>query len=135
MTAGKTIALTRRTFVGKVISVLFNVLSKVCHSFSSKEQASFNFMATVTICYDFGAPQIKSVTVSIICHEVMGSEAMILVFGMLSFKPMFSLFSFTFIKRLFSSSLLYTIRVVISEYLRLLIFLPSKLKATTIKTV
>ena len=51
MTTGKTITLTRRTFVGKVISVLFNVLSKVCHSFSSKEQASLNFMATVTIWF------------------------------------------------------------------------------------
>ena len=50
----------------------------------------------------------KSLTVSIvsppICHEVMGPDAMILVFWMLSFKPTFSLSSFTFIKRLFSSS-------------------------------
>ena len=49
-----------------------------------KEQASFNFMAAVTICSDFGAPPKKSFTVSIvslsICHEVMGSDAMILVF-------------------------------------------------------
>ena len=63
--------------------------------------------------------KIKSLTVSIvspsICHEVMGPEAMIFVFGMLSFKPTFSLFSFTFIKRLFSSSLLSAIRVVSSE--------------------
>ena len=42
---------------------------------------SFNFMAAVTICNDFGAPKIKSVTVSpSICHEVMGLDAMILVF-------------------------------------------------------
>ena len=45
---------------------------------------SFNFMAAVTICSDFGAPKIKSVTVSIvsqsICHEVMGLDAIILVF-------------------------------------------------------
>ena len=72
--------------------------------------------------------KIKSVTVSIvfpcICHEVMGLDAMILVFWMLSFKPVFSLFSFSFIKRLFSSSLLYAIRVVSCVYLRLLIFLP-----------
>ena len=57
-----------------------------------------------------------------ICHEVMGPDAMILVFWMLSFKPTFSLSSFTFIKRLFSSSLS-AIRVVSSAYLRLLIFL------------
>ena len=71
---------------------------------------------------------IKSETVSIIspsfCHEVMGLDAMILVFWMLSFKLTFSLSSFTFIRRLFSSSLLSAIRVVSSGYLRLLIFLP-----------
>ena len=57
---------------------------QVGHSFSSKEQVSFNFMAAITICSDFGAQEIKSVTVSIvsisICHEVMGQDAMILSF-------------------------------------------------------
>ena len=52
----------------------------------------------------------------------MRPDAMILVFWMLSFKPTFSLSSFTFIKRLFSSSLLYAIRVVPSAYLRRLTF-------------
>ena len=74
-------------------------------------------MAAVTIGSDFGAPKMKSVTVSIvspsICHEVMEPYAMILVFRMLSFKPTFSLSSFTFIKRLFSS-LLSAIRLVSS---------------------
>ena len=69
--------------------------------------------------------KIKSVTVSTVslslCHEVN----MILVFWMLSFKPTFSLSSFTFIKRLFSSSSLSAVRVVSSAYLRLLIFLPA----------
>ena len=55
MTTGKTIALTIWTFVGKVISLLFNMLS----SFSSKEQASFNFLAAVTIHSDFGAQEYK----------------------------------------------------------------------------
>ena len=55
MTTGKTIALTRWTFVGKVMSLLCNMLSMVGNSFSSKEQASFNFMAAVSICSDFGA--------------------------------------------------------------------------------
>ena len=55
----------------------------------------------------------------------MGPDAMILVFWMLSFKPTFSLSSFTFIKRLFSSSSLSAIRVGSSVYLRLLIFLPA----------
>ena len=53
MTTGKTIALTRRTFVCKVMSLFFNMLSTLV--FSSKEQASVNFMAAVTICSDFGA--------------------------------------------------------------------------------
>ena len=70
--------------------------------------------------------KINSVTVSpSICHEVMGLDAMIFVFWMLSFKPTFSLSSFTFIKRLLSYSLLSTLRVVSSAYLRLLIFLPA----------
>ena len=55
----------------------------------------------------------------------MGLDTMIFVFWMLRFKPAFSLFSFTFIKRLFSSSLVSAIRVVSSAYLRLLIFLPA----------
>ena len=60
MTAGKTIALTKQTFVGKVMSLLFNMLViafLVGHSFSSKEQASFNFLAVVTICSHFGAQE------------------------------------------------------------------------------
>ena len=64
--------------------------------------------------------KIKSLTVSVvspfICHEVMGLDTMIFVFQMLSFKPAFSLSSFTFLKRLFSSSLLYAIRMVSSAY-------------------
>ena len=75
-------------------------------------------MAAVTIYSDFGAPKIRSDTVSTvspsISHEVVGLDAMIFVFSMLSFKPTFSLSSFTFIKRLFSSSSLSAIRVVSS---------------------
>ena len=74
-------------------------------------------------------PKIKSDSVSTvspsISHEVMGPDAMIFVFSMLSFKPTFSLSSFTFIKRLFSFSSFSAIRVVSSAYLRLLIFLPA----------
>ena len=60
-----------------------------------------------------------------ICHEVVGLDAMILVFWMLSFKPAYSLSFFTFIKRLLSPSLLYDIKMVSSAYLRLLIFSPA----------
>ena len=85
-------------------------------------------MAVVTICSDYGAPQNKVCLYFHCFHiyldEVMGSDARILVFWMLSFKPTFSLPSFTFIKGLFSFSLLSVIRVVSSAYLRLLIFLP-----------
>ena len=75
----------------------------------------FIYFALIFICHCFHFP-------SSICHEVMGLDVMILVFWMLSVKPVFSLSSFTLTKRLFSSSLLSVIRVVSSVYLRLLIF-------------
>ena len=84
-------------------------------------------MAAVTICSDFGAQKNKVChcfhCFPSICHEVMGPDAMIFIFWMLSFKPTFSLSSS--IKRLFSSSSLSAIRVVSSAYLKLLIFLPA----------
>ena len=84
-------------------------------------------MAAVTICSDFGAQENKVshcfYFFPIICHEVMGLDAMIFVFWMLSFKPTLSPSSFTFLKRLFSSFSLSAISVVSSVYLRLLIFL------------
>ena len=55
MTDGKTIALTMWTFFGKVMSLLFNMPSRLVITFLVMEQASFNFMAAVTICSDFGA--------------------------------------------------------------------------------
>ena len=62
MTTGKTIALTRQTFVGRFMFLLFNMLSRLLINFSSKKQASLNFMAAVTICSDFGAKENKA------CH-------------------------------------------------------------------
>ena len=61
MTTGQIITLTIRTFVSKVMSLLFNMLSRFV-SFSSKKQASFNSMAAVTVSSDFGAQEKK------ICH-------------------------------------------------------------------
>ena len=58
MTTGKTIALTKQTFVGKVMSLLFNMLSRLVKTFLPRSK-SLNFMAAVTICSDFGAPQNK----------------------------------------------------------------------------
>ena len=59
MTTRKTIPLTRWTFVGKVMSLLFNMLSRLVITFLPRKQASFNFMAAITICSDFGAPKNK----------------------------------------------------------------------------
>ena len=90
MTTGKTIALTIWTFASKVMHLLFNALSSLV---MVKSQVSFNFMAAVTTCSDFGAPKLKSVTVSTvspsICHEVMGSDAITLAFWILNLKPAF----------------------------------------------
>ena len=124
MTTRKTIALSRWTFENKEMSLLFNMLSRLVLTF-------LNFMATVTICSEFGTQENK------ICHCFHdspiylpwsdGTNAMMFVFWMLSFKAGFSLSSFTFLKRVFSSSLLSAIRVVSSAYLMLLMFLPENL--------
>ena len=98
MTTGKTIVLTRRTFVGKVMSLLFNMLSRLVITFlpSSKHLLISWLQSPSAMILE--PPQINSVIVSpSICHEVMGPDAMIIVFSMLSFKPTFSLSSFTFI--------------------------------------
>ena len=134
MTTGKTIALTRWTFVGKVMSLLLNMLSRLFISFlpRSKHLLISWLQSPSTVILE--PRKIKSDTVSTmspsLCHEVMGPDAMIFVFYMLTFKPTFALSSFTFIKRLFNSSSRYAIRVVSSAYLRLLIFLPAILIPT-----
>ena len=128
MTTGNTIAVTKWTFVAKIMSLLFNMLSRLVITFFPQWISIFLFHA-VSIWSEFGAPQIKSVTISTvspsICHKVMGPDAMIFVFWMLSFKPTFSFSSFTLFKRLFSSSSLSAIRMVSSAYLRSLMFLPA----------
>ena len=110
MTTGKTIVLTRWTFVNKVMSLLFNMLSRLVIAFLPRSKClliSWLHSPSVAI---LKPKKIKSVTVSIvspfICHEVMGLDAMIFVFWILSSKPAFALSSFTFIRRIFSSSLL-----------------------------
>ena len=128
MTTGKTLALIRWTFVGKVMSLLFHTPSRFVIAFLPRsKRLLISWLQSPSIGI-LEPNKIKSVTVSIvppsICHEVMGLDAMIFGFGMLSFKPTFSLSPFPLIKRLFSSSLLSAIQVVSSAYLRLLIFLP-----------
>ena len=93
MTTGKTIALTRWTLVGKVMSLLFNMLSRLIIAFlpSSKHLLISWLQSPAAVILE--PKKIKSVTVFIvfpsICHEEMGPDAMILIFWMLSFKPAF----------------------------------------------
>ena len=91
-------------------------------------------MAAITVWSDFGAQKTKVNhcfhCLPSICYEVMWPDAMILVFWMLSFKPAFSLSSFTFIKRFYNSSLLSLIKEIPSAYSKLLIFLPAILSLT-----
>ena len=83
ITTGKTIAWTRQTFVDKIMSLLFNMLSRLVITFLPRSKR-LNFMAAITICNDYGVQKIKSDTVSTvspsISHEVMGPDAMIFVF-------------------------------------------------------
>ena len=129
ITTGKTIVLTRQTFVDKIMSLLFNMLSRSVINFLPRIKCLLISWLQSPSAVILEPKKIKSATVSTvypsICHEMMRRDAMILVFLMLSFKPTFSLSSFTFIKRLHSSSLLSAIRVVSSAYLRLLTFLPA----------
>ena len=96
-------------------------------SFSFSISLYNEYSGLISFRIDFGAQENKichCFHCFPICHEVIGLDAMILVFWMLSFEMAFPLSSFNFIKRLFSSSLFSAIRVISSAYLRLLIFLP-----------
>ena len=108
MTTGKTIALTRRTFVDKVMSLLFNMLSRFVIAFLPRNKCLLISWLQSPSAVILEPKKIKSATVSTvspsICHKVMGPDAITLVLWMLSFKPAFSLSSFTFIKKVFSSS-------------------------------
>ena len=107
-TTGKTTALIRWTLVSKVISLLFNMLSRLVIAFLPRSKRFLISRLQSPSAVILEPSKIKSVTVSIVypstCHEVMGPDTMILAFWVLSFKPTFSLSSFTFIRRLFSSS-------------------------------
>ena len=126
-TTGKNIALTRWIFVGKVMSPLFNMLSRLVIAFLPRSKHLLISWLQSPSAVILVPKKKKSVTVSIVsssvCHEVMGPDAMILVFWMFSFKPAFSLSSLAFIKRLFSFSSLSAITMVSSAYVRILMFL------------
>ena len=102
MTTGKTIAFTRQTFVSKVVSLLFNMLSRLVIAFLPKSKCLLISWLQSPSAVIFEAKKTKLATVSpSICHEVIGPDAMIFAFWTLSFKPSFSLYFFTFIKRLY----------------------------------
>ena len=110
MTAGKAIALTRRTFVGKVTSLFLNMLSRLVITFLPRSKRLLISWLQSPFVVILEPRKIKSDIVSTvspsISHEVMEPDATIFIFWMLSFKPTFSLSSFTFIKRLFPRSAL-----------------------------
>ena len=93
MTTGKTIALTRQTFVGKVMSLLLNMLARLVITFLPRCKHLLISWLQSPFALILEPRKIKSAIVSIvspfICHEVMGPDAMVLVFWMLSFKPTF----------------------------------------------
>ena len=84
MTTGKTITLTRQTFVGKVMSLLFNMLSRLVITLLPRSNHLLISWLQSPSAVILESPKIKSATVSTvfpsICHEVMGPDAMILVF-------------------------------------------------------
>ena len=131
MTTGKTIALTRRTFVGKVMSLLFNMLSRLVITFLPRSKHLLISWLQSPSAVILEPRKIKSASFHCFPHlfamkwwdQMPWSCSPRDFFWMLSFKPSFSLSSFTFIKRLFSSFSLSAIRVVSSAYLKLLIFL------------
>ena len=91
MTTGKTIVLTRWTFIGKVMSLLFNMLSRLVITFLPRSKHLLISWLRSPSAVILEPPKIKSATVSPpICHEVMGIDAIIFVFWMLNFKPTFS---------------------------------------------
>jgi len=96
MTTGKTIALTVRNFVGKLMSLLCNMLSKLVIAFLPRSKHLLISWLQSPSAVIFEPKKIKLVTVFIafpsICHKVTGPDAMVFIFSMLSVKPAFSLF-------------------------------------------
>ena len=110
----------------KVMSLHFNMLSSLVITFLPRSKRILILWLQSPSAVILEPKKIKSLTsiVSPSIYHVMGPDAMIFVFWMLSFKPTFSFSSFIFIKRLFSS-LLSAMSVVSPACLRLLIFLPA----------
>ena len=125
MTTGKTGALTTRNFVGRVVSLLFNTLSRFVVAFLPRSHHLIPWLpslSSVVLSPRRGALSLLP-PLPLLFAMSKGADATILDF-LFSFKLALSLSSFTPIKRLFSSSSLSVIRVVSSACLRLLMFLP-----------
>ena len=110
VTTGKTIVLTIQTKFSKVMSLLFNMLPRFVTAFLQRRKHLLISRLEALFSVILEPKEIKSVTFSIVSpsifHEMMGQDAMILVFWMLSFKLAFSLFSFTFINRFIKDRIL-----------------------------
>ena len=127
VTTGKTIALTRRTFVGRVMSLIFNTLSRSVIAFLPRSKHLLISWLQSPSAVISEPNKRKSVTTALfppsIFHEVMGAGCHNLSFFLIfNFNLALSLSSFTLMKKLFSSSSLSAFRMVSSSYLRLLMF-------------
>ena len=124
ITTIKTITLTRPTFVGKIMSLLFNMLSRLVTAFLTRSKR-------LLVSWLQSPSAVILEPKKIVCHcfhcfpIYLLWSGMIFIFWMLSLKSAFSLFSLIFIRRLLSSSSLSALWVVSSAYLRLLISLPA----------
>ena len=118
----KNIALTTQIFVIKVMSLIFNTLSRFLIAFLPRRKHLLISWLLSLSSLIFKVKNMKSDTVFTfppsICYDIIGPDSMIVVFWMLSFKSAFSLSSFNFVRRLVSSSSLPAIKVVSSAYLR-----------------
>ena len=107
MATGKTIALTGWTFVGKVTPLCFNMLSRFIIAFLPRSKFLLISLMQSPSAVILEPKKRKPNTVSTfspsMCHEMMALDAMVFIYWMLSFKSVFSLSSFTLIKRLFTS--------------------------------
>ena len=133
MTTGKSVALMRWTFVGKVMSLLFNTLSRFVIAFLPRSKClliSWLQSLSVVILEPKKSLSLFPLFLHLFAMKWWDQTLLILDFWMLSFKLVFSLSSFTFIKRLFSSSSFSAIRVVSPVYLKLLMFLLAILNLT-----
>ena len=133
VTTGKSIALTLWTFVGKLMFLLFSMMSRIVIDFLPRgKRLLISWLQSLsTVILESKKIKKTNVIVSIFFSIYLpwsdGTRWHDLGFWMLSFKPAFLPSSFTFLKRFFSFPLLSAIRVVSSAYLRLLIFLPAAL--------